>query len=1073
MSIIIKSGSSGNLANVDASGNLAVAVSTAIPAGDNIVGQMKITDGANVLGTITNPLVTSQAPPQDLIVTGTIASSPVANVEINTQGGGIALINITGSWSGTLVFEATGDGVNWNTAIAFPKPSTTAAINSTTANGVWAFPCGGANKFRVRASAWSTGIASIHLEVTQSTQLVQVYNLYDRNMKTYSTCIGTLDDNVPVAVDDTQNMGVLPAHVTALPESHTHDTLSFLHLDLQGNLRIRQRSESVLGDVVVIPRLNQIEINFSEGFDAGLITNSASGSGSFQAIDGVGEWFTGTAITGQATGTTTQTLKYHPGHEWYCKFTAGFTTPTDSFNPNHQRIGPFNATDGFWIGYEKTTFCLTQFQNGTPTSIPKSSWNGDPVDGSVNSTFTRLGVPEVLNFNNINIYRLRGSWFGTAPVQLQVYTPDLDWVTLHTFHFPNTVLLPYAFTTDWNIQVDVLKSGSDSTNLKIQSPCVALGTNNDTSAINDVLTDYSQAKLVRAVLTGRNRISGNYDNVGLSTENAITVAGSGIATLDVAVWDSTTPQDTFVMPLHNDYHHNTVTISLVSTSPISAGAITFEASIDNIHFIGLLGVDNGTGQQMASPVVTISAGSTKIFTFNVTGFDHFRYRLSTPITGAGTVTSSHLVQGLATPSISTTITTGTVNVDSTQGAPNTLNNAWPMEITDGTHGPAAVKAASTPAGAADPALVVAISPNNAVAVTGTFFPATQPVSGSVAVTQTTSPWVTQDNHFTHNLNQDGSGNVGVNVQNFPVNQTVSGGVTAQILDSGGANKASVDAAGHLQVDLPESQFTAGTTSAPTTIVLVGGKSADGTPVYNPIPLAAGSGSVVISGSVRAQDGAGNALTSNSTATAGKFGLDTNILSILGTAPTTAGFIDIKGADGNVFVRQATASNLNATVVGTLTNNNAAPAATNVGALTVLANASAPSFTEGDQVLLSSDLAGNLRTRTRPAAPLTGLWLHAIITVAAATGTQTLVAAVGGQTIRVMKVQFTTDKSTNFNFLDSTPTNLSGVYVLTGNGSSFADSGDGEPLWIGASGKAFQISLTATVTLGGDIWYTQS
>lgn len=56
---------------------------------------------------------------------------------------------------------------------------------------------------------------------------------------------------------------------------------------------------------------------------------------------------------------------------------------------------------------------------------------------------------------------------------------------------------------------------------------------------------------------------------------------------------------------------------------------------------------------------------------------------------------------------------------------------------------AAVKAASTAAGATDPALVVAISPNNSVAVTGTFFQATQPVSAAAlplptgAATQTT------------------------------------------------------------------------------------------------------------------------------------------------------------------------------------------------------------------------------------------------------------------------------------------------------------------------------------------------
>src|SRR5271168_2012979 len=47
-------------------------------------------------------------------------------------------------------------------------------------------------------------------------------------------------------------------------------------------------------------------------------------------------------------------------------------------------------------------------------------------------------------------------------------------------------------------------------------------------------------------------------------------------------------------------------------------------------------------------------------------------------------------------------------------------------------------------------------------------------------------------------------------------------------------------------------------------------------------------------------------------------------------------------------------------VGTLTHNNAAPAANNVGALVAVASTAAPTYTTGDQVLLSTDLAGNLR-----------------------------------------------------------------------------------------------------------------
>jgi hypothetical protein len=72
---------------------------------------------------------------------------------------------------------------------------------------------------------------------------------------------------------------------------------------------------------------------------------------------------------------------------------------------------------------------------------------------------------------------------------------------------------------------------------------------------------------------------------------------------------------------------------------------------------------------------------------------------------------------------------GTVTAN--QGTANTIANSWTTEITDGTHGPAAVKAASTAAVATDPALVVALSPNSPV-------PTGSNTIG--AVTQASGPW---------------------------------------------------------------------------------------------------------------------------------------------------------------------------------------------------------------------------------------------------------------------------------------------------------------------------------------------
>jgi hypothetical protein len=77
-----------------------------------------------------------------------------------------------------------------------------------------------------------------------------------------------------------------------------------------------------------------------------------------------------------------------------------------------------------------------------------------------------------------------------------------------------------------------------------------------------------------------------------------------------------------------------------------------------------------------------------------------------------------------------------------------------------------------------------------------------------------------------------------------------------------------------------------------------------------------------------------------------------------------GTVNVAAAQ-TIAVTQATAANLNAAVVGTKTNNNAAPGATNIGTLPVLANAAPPTWVEGNLVNHSADLAGNLRTYSHP------------------------------------------------------------------------------------------------------------
>ena len=77
----------------------------------------------------------------------------VANINQNTGG---AMIQLSGTFTGTLRFESSIDNVTWVAINGTPLNSTTGASSATTAN-IWQFNVAGASYLRVRASAFSAG----------------------------------------------------------------------------------------------------------------------------------------------------------------------------------------------------------------------------------------------------------------------------------------------------------------------------------------------------------------------------------------------------------------------------------------------------------------------------------------------------------------------------------------------------------------------------------------------------------------------------------------------------------------------------------------------------------------------------------------------------------------------------------------------------------------------------------------------------------------------------------------------------------------------------------------------------
>lgn len=259
---------------------------------------------------------------------------------------------------------------------------------------------------------------------------------------------------------------------------------------------------------------------------------------------------------------------------------------------------------------------------------------------------------------------------------------------------------------------------------------------------------------------------------------------------------------------------------------------------------------------------------------------------------------------------------GTVTAN--QGTANTLANAWSTKITDATNGPAAVKAASTAAVAADPALVVAISPNNSITVntndvtgTGTLnaLNATAPVvlSGHSSIGMqlvagtlvgTIVPEVSIDGGTTW-VSTFFDDPVTSNKVSSIVFGSANGAVTRTIVGAGGASNARVRV----------SAFTSGTATCNlrTTLVtdpteLFGGAAGAALP-----PVVAQVGGSVTTAAPTYVTATVNAL---SLTTAGALRIDGSAV----TQPVS-GTVTANAGTGNFTVVQATAANLLAEVGG--------------------------------------------------------------------------------------------------------------------------------------------------------------
>jgi len=198
------------------------------------------------------------------------------------------------------------------------------------------------------------------------------------------------------------------------------------------------------GQVVTGMRGDDVLVRFEYNNSDEDVDETVSGTGATANADAMASVSPGTGV-GTAEISSLRYVTYRPGHEVYTFFTTIYAAPEAS---TYQRHGIFNGSNGFFFGYEGTTFGVSIRKDGSDTQTAQASWNVDVCDGSGPSGFN-------LNHEALLQYKITYGWLGSAPVSFWVYGgADYDWILIHVIDQTNTSTSPTISEPSQGIKIE-------------------------------------------------------------------------------------------------------------------------------------------------------------------------------------------------------------------------------------------------------------------------------------------------------------------------------------------------------------------------------------------------------------------------------------------------------------------------------------------------------------------------------------------------------------------------------------------------------------------------------------------
>jgi hypothetical protein len=228
---------------------------------------------------------------------------------------------------------------------------------------------------------------------------------------------------------------------------------------LSSDVTIGGANVSAFGDLIAEQKTPVIQLDFVYGINSqtGLATtaNSATVDTSLSRL----RLQSGTNSGGSAIFNSKRIAKYRAGEGMIARFTPVFLT---SATNSTQIIGVGNSIDGYFFGYNGTTFGILHRNSGTGSLVDtwtaQTAWNGDVCDGTGASGFNwdkTKGVPVQISY----------PFLGFGDISFYVQNPATGrWILVHQIRYADSATTTQASNPSLYFYAQALNSGN-TTNL--------------------------------------------------------------------------------------------------------------------------------------------------------------------------------------------------------------------------------------------------------------------------------------------------------------------------------------------------------------------------------------------------------------------------------------------------------------------------------------------------------------------------------------------------------------------------------------------------------------------------------